>query len=148
MDKELVKTNKNIQLTKLDKISNEKGDIFHGLKASDSSFKKFGEAYFTTIHNNEIKGWKKHSAMTLNLIVPVGEVLFCIYDEILNKFYNYEIGENNYCRLTVNAGLWVAFEGKGDGLNLILNIASIEHDPEESINEPLNKFQFGKLSNK
>ena len=144
MDHDLTRFNSGIRLTKLDKIYHEKGDLYHGMKASDDSFESFGEAYFTTIHRGDVKGWKKHLSMTLNLIVPVGEVLFCIYDEHLNRFYEYKIGEDNYCRLTVCPGLWVAFQGSGESLNLILNIGSIEHDPLESINVALETFPSGR----
>lgn len=144
MDEGLVSNFNGVQLTQLKKISHEKGDIYHGLKVSDDSFKAFGEAYFTTIHKDDIKGWKKHLSMTLNLIVPVGEVSFYIYDDELQSVHEYKIGENNYYRLTVKPGLWVAFQGRGEKLNLILNIGSIEHDPLESENAPLDNFPFVK----
>ena len=58
-------------LTPLKQIYNSKGDIFHAMKKSDKGFNGFGEAYFSTILKGEIKGWKKHTRMTLNIIVPV-----------------------------------------------------------------------------
>ena len=132
-----------VRLTKLKKISHEKGDILHGLKASDDSYEGFGEAYFTSIHRDEVKGWKKHLSMTLNLIVPVGEVSFYVYDDNTEETHEYRIGAGEYYRLTVQPGLWVAFQGRGDSLNPILNVGSIEHDPLESINTPLETFFFG-----
>ena len=48
-----------ITLTPLKQIFNPKGNIFHALKKSDIGFNGFGEAYFSTINQNEIKGWKK-----------------------------------------------------------------------------------------
>lgn len=129
-----------VTLSEVKKIVNPKGDIFHALKASDSSFTKFGEAYFTTIVENEIKGWKKHNKMILNMVVPVGEVVFYIHDEKIKKTKQVIIGNSKYSRLTIKSGYWVAFEGKSMGLNLILNVASIEHDPDESINKTLDAF--------
>ena len=67
-------------LTPLKKISHPRGDVFHGMKKSDNGYAGFGEAYFSTIKNGEIKGWNKHKRMTLNLVVPVGKVIFIIYD--------------------------------------------------------------------
>ena len=52
------------------------------------------------------------------------------------------MGYNNYSRLTVPAGLWLAFKGEDDGMNLILNIASIPHDPSESINKPIEEISL------
>ena len=49
----------NIELFKLKKINNPKGDIWHGLKKSEPSFIEFGEAYFSFIKkilgNDQIK---------------------------------------------------------------------------------------------
>ena len=38
----------------------------------------------------------------------------------------------HYQRLTVPPGIWVAFSGEGPGENIVLNIASIPHDPVEA----------------
>lgn len=131
-----------IKLTGLKKIPHPQGDIFHALKKSDSGFAGFGEAYFSCIHKGEIKGWKKHSIMTLNLIVPVGEIKFVVWDEASNRFFETVLSQNNYQRLTVPPLLWMAFCGLGDGLNMLLNIASIEHSPEESQNRSLDRIPY------
>ena len=67
------------KLTKLKVIDHPQGNIYHALKKSDQGYKKFGEAYFSTILKNEVKGWKKNQILTLNLIVPVGEVSFVLF---------------------------------------------------------------------
>ena len=41
------------------------------------------------------------------------------------------LSRENYRRLTVPPGLWMGFQGMGRGLNLLLNIADIPHDPTE-----------------
>ena len=125
-----------IILTPLKKIRHPKGDIFHGMKKSDEGFSGFGEAYFSTIKGGQIKGWNKHKIMTLNLLVPMGEVTFIIYDDRINSnskgsFFRVELSSSNYKRLSVPPRLWVAFRGNGSNTNLILNVASIEHDSEE-----------------
>lgn len=123
-------------------IPNENGDILHGLKSTDSSFSSFGEAYFSTIHFGKKKGWKKHTRMILNLIVPVGEIGFVLFDDRAGSntkgdFFEIVLSRENYFRLTVPPGIWMAFFGKGKGENVLLNIASILHDPSESENLPL-----------
>ena len=128
-----------IKTTKLNIIDNNKGKIFHALKATDQDFQTFGEAYFTEIIKNETKGWKKHSHMTMNLIVPVGRVIFHIWDDEKNQGYNVDLSSDNYRRLCVPKNYWVSFTGYQD-FNLILNIASIEHDPEEALNAPINSY--------
>ncbi|MDX4063835.1 WxcM-like domain-containing protein [Aliarcobacter skirrowii] len=128
-------------LTPLKQIYHPKGDIFHAMKKSDIGFDGFGEAYFSTINQNDIKGWKKHTKMTLNIIVPVGNIEFVVYDENSKEFFSTKLSHNNYQRLTVKAGLWMAFKGL-DKYNMLLNLASIEHDPNEAVNIELNEINY------
>jgi len=123
-------------LTPLKKIYHAKGDIFHVMKKSGEGFAGFGEAYFSTIKKGEIKGWNRHKRMTLNLIVPWGEVTFVIYDGreksvTKGNYFEVMLSPYNYQRLTVPPGLWLGFMGNSDSTNLILNIADMEHDPDE-----------------
>lgn len=130
-----------VVLTSLKQIHHPKGDIFHAMKKSDNGFDGFGEAYFSTVNQNDIKGWKKHTKMTLNLLVPVGEIEFVVYNEITKKFFDIKLSQDNYQRLTVQAGLWMAFRGIGNQ-NMLLNLASIEHDPEEANNIELTDIAY------
>ena len=128
-------------LTPLKRIFNPKGDIYHVMKSSDIGYRGFGEAYFTTINKNEIKGWKKHNRMTLNLVVIVGRVKFVIYDEITRKFSTVILSPTNYQRLTINPQLYFAFKGLKDN-NIILNIANLQHDPYEVESLELSKINY------
>jgi len=128
-----------ITLTSLKQITHPKGDIYHAMKASDDGFSGFGEAYFSTVNKNDIKGWKKHTEMTLNLVVVIGEVEFVVYDG--DDFFNVKLSKKNYQRLTVKPNLWLAFRGLDDE-NILLNLASIEHDPNESKNVDLDIFNY------
>ncbi|SUW87884.1 WxcM-like domain-containing protein [Campylobacter hyointestinalis] len=128
-------------LTSLKQIYNPKGNIFHAMKNSDIGYLGFGEAYFSAIDQNKIKGWKKHTKMTLNLIVPIGEIEFIIYNEKNKDFFSVKLSKNNYQRLTVSPNLWMAFRGIGE-YNMLLNLASIEHDPNEAVNVDLDEIQY------
>ncbi len=128
-------------LTPLKQINNPKGDIFHAMKKSDNGFDGFGEAYFSTINKGDIKGWKKHTKMTLNLVVPVGEIEFIVYDEISKEFFSVKLSQNNYQRLTVKRNSWMAFRGIGE-YNMLLNLASIEHDIGETVNIDLSEIKY------
>lgn len=134
-------------LTPLKKIPHEKGDVFHGMKSSSDGYCGFGEAYFTSIHKDIIKGWKKHTEMVLNLVVIFGEVKFVIYDDRTEslsqgKFFSVTLSQNNYQRLSIPSGVWVAFQGISNDTNMILNMASIEHTPTESENVELEKISY------
>jgi dTDP-4-dehydrorhamnose 3,5-epimerase len=125
-----------VRLTSLKIIYHPKGDIYHGLKVSDEGFDGFGEAYFSGLKPNEIKGWNRHKLMTLNLVVPVGSVIFVIYDDRTKsktngKYFSVNLSKDNYQRLTIPPGLLLAYKGGPAAMNMILNIANIEHDPNE-----------------
>ena len=128
-----------VTLTPLKQITHPKGDIFHAMKASDDGFSGFGEAYFSTVNQGEVKGWKKHTEMTLNLVVVIGEIEFVVYDD--NRFYGVKLSKNNYQRLTVEPGLWLAFKGVS-AENMLLNLASIEHNTNESENVDMYGFDY------
>lgn len=125
-----------VLLTPLKKIHHPKGDVFHGMKKSDPGFSGFGEAYFSTINFEDTKPWKKHLEMTLNFVVPIGEIRFVIFDDredssTKNNFFDVTLGEKDYQRITIPPGVWVAFSGVGSKYNLLLNLANLEHNPAE-----------------
>ena len=128
-------------LTPLKRIHNPKGDVYHAMKKSDAGYAGFGEAYFSSVHGATIKGWKKHTRMTLNLVVPFGAVEFVVYDEQSKQFMSVELSESNHMRLTIAPELWVAFRGINSN-NLLLNMASIEHDPDEAENLKLEDIKY------
>lgn len=135
-------------LTPLRRISTAGGDVFHAMKSGDEGFAGFGEAYFTTISAGAVKGWKRHREMTMNLVVPCGRVSFVVHDEAISgeaAFREFELSPDHpglYARLTVPPGLWMAFRGMGEGLNIVLNLASILHDPAEADNVPIEHFPW------
>ena len=136
-----------VSLTPLKIIKNSKGDLFHCIKKIDPGFKGFGEAYFSSIYLNEIKGWTKHTLMTLNLVVNVGEVRFVIYDDrrqsdSYKNFFSVKLSVNNYQRLTIAPRLWVAMKGVGVKKNLVFNFADIAHDPNEHAKLDLNRIHY------
>ena len=125
-------------LTELKRIYHPKGDVFHGIKKSDIGYNGFGEAYFSTIVFNDIKLWKMHTRMTLNFIIPVGRIRFVLFDDrdgssTKGNFLDVMLGEDNYKRITIPPGIWVAFKGINENLNLLLNLADLEHDPNEIV---------------
>ena len=126
----------NIIITKLKSFEAKGGNVLHAIKKTDTGYKKFGEIYFSNINYNSIKAWKKHIKMTMNLIVPIGNVKFVFYSEFNDKFREEIIGINRYVRLTIPPNIWFGFKGLDRKKNLIVNISDIVHDRNE-INERL-----------
>lgn len=128
---------KGVDIYNLKQISAEKGDIFHCLKSSDDGYKGFGEAYFSHIHSNVVKGWKRHNKYCLNIIVPYGKIKFVIFDDRLdsrthNKFSEIILSpDENYARLCIHPGLWMAFQGLHSEDSILLNIIPGKHSIQE-----------------
>lgn len=133
-----------ILLTPLKIIDSSLGSVMHAMKASSDGYNGFGEAYFSTVQQGQVKGWKKHAKMTLNLIVPHGSISFLVCHKADNDeelFTILELNRSNYQRVTIAPGYWVAFKGI-DEQNILLNIANLEHDPTEAENIPYGALGF------
>ena len=136
---------KKITLTPLSQIPIPEGAVCHAMKQSDSGYSGFGEAYFSWIGGGKVKAWKRHNRMILNLVVPVGNVrfVFCNEGSTASTEYQVEtIGADRAMRITVPPGIWFGFQGLQAEQSLILNIANIEHDPNEVENIKVNQFDF------
>lgn len=132
-------------VTELKKFSNEKGSIYHGIRKSDQGYSGFEEIYFSFIKTDAIKAWKMHKKMTLNLVVPIGEVRFNFIElsdnEVKNRF-EITIGKSNYSRITVPPSIIFGFKGISKDINIVTNISNLTHDDEECITFNAESFQF------
>lgn len=112
------------------------GDVLHAMKQGEPGAKPVGEAYFSTVEHRAVKAWKRHRLMTLNLVVPVGEIRFVIFDDrpdspTKGNFEEIALSPRSYARLTVPPGVWMGFQGIGMGKSILLNLADMVHDPGE-----------------
>lgn len=132
-----------IIVTPLKRISVPGGDVMHAMKKTDPGFAGFGESYFSWVEHGVVKAWKQHTQMTLNLVVPVGEVRFVFFSqEDHTQIREERIGNGNYARITVPPGLWFGFQGVATGNSLLLNMANILHDPAEVLKQDLSFSSF------
>ena len=132
-----------ILVTPLKRIPTVGGDVMHALKNSDSGFNGFGEVYFSWVEHGAVKAWKCHQHMTLNLVVPLGEVSFVFHIKDQEKYFRTEnIGEERYVRLTVPPRIWFGFQGKTSGKSLLMNMADLKHDPDEVFHKPASDFSY------
>lgn len=120
-----------ISLTPLSRIVTGGGDVLHAMKQNDAGYAGFGEAYFSWVAAGAVKGWKRHTRMTMNVVVPVGSVRFVFHLDGSDQFRVEDIGVDRYARITVPPGIWFSFQGLSEPQSLVLNIASIPHDPNE-----------------
>ena len=132
-----------ILVSPLNRIHTAGGDVLHALKNIDAGFNGFGEVYFSWVEKSTIKAWKCHRRMTMNLVVPFGEVtiIFHLINQ-KNIFRTEKIGETRYVRLTVPPGIWFGIQGYAAGNSLLMNVSDMDHDPEEVERKPVSVFSY------
>ena len=130
---------KGVEITPLKQIIDERGGVFHVIKKSHPNFNIFGEVYISKVNYKYVKAWKFHKEMTQNFCVPYGFLKLVIYDnrkesdtyDIFNEFFLDPV--SNYKLITIPKQLWYGFQCLQPDYCLLLNIASHEHDPSESL---------------
>lgn len=131
----------------LKKIGDERGSIMHMMRSSDPDFEGFGEVYFSWVNPGVVKGWHKHSVVSVNLAVPVGAVKIVVFDdrdgsETKGQTQEFVIGGENYSLLSISPGLWYGFACVGDAAAMIANCATHPHDPDESAGRDLADVDY------
>jgi len=130
-------------------IPDDRGPIRHMIRSDWSEFSGFGEVYFSYIEPKAIKAWRKHTRMTMQLAVPSGAVNIVLYDgrtdsptfEVIQKVQlGIEAGAD-YSLLVVPPGIWNGFQGIAPQQSLVVNCASIPHDPDEAKSLPPDSGQ-------
>ena len=133
-----------VVLTPLKQIKDERGAVFHVMKNDSETFYSFGEAYFSKINENIIKGWKFHKEMKQNFCVPYGKLKLVLFDNRVNSPSKGVIDEiilcddENYIRVTIPENIWYSFKCLSEEYCLLLNIANIKHKKNESLHMHLN----------
>ena len=130
---------KGVVITTLKQIKDERGAVLHVIKNDSKTFDSFGEAYFSKINEDVIKGRKFHKEMKQNFCVPYGRLKLILFDNRVNSVTRGEVDEiildddENYIRVTVPENIWYSFRCISKDYCLLLNIANIKHDKEESL---------------
>jgi len=136
--------------TELRRIETSGGEVMKALHADESDFNGLGEAYFSRVNPDCIRGWKRHNEMTVNVVVPVGHVRFVVHrpgspdadGNAADVFDAYDLGPmHSYGRLTIEPGTWFGFMGGVDG-GLVLNLSDIVHRPDEADGKELDEFNY------
>lgn len=120
-------------------IPDGRGRILHGFRATDPEFEDFDvqEVYCSWIYPNAIKAWHRHTLMTLNYLVPVGNIKLALYDawegsETNGQLDEIFLGENCPHRIVqIPPGVWNGFMTVGDSAAMVISITDHVHDPQE-----------------
>ena len=129
-----------VHIVKKNIIPDERGMIMHMLKNTDEEFTSFGEIYFSGINPGAIKAWHLHKKMTLNYVVPIGQIKFVLYDAreespTFGELQEIYLGTGNFSLVSVPPLVWNGFKGLGTSMSLVANCSSIPHDPDEIVRQ-------------
>ena len=86
----------------------------------------------------DLKGWKKHHKMVLNLIVIEGKVLFYLANNQFNEFKEIIICKNDL-KSTIMPNQWVSFTSLINPNSKIMNIANLTNKEDITDNKPFFK---------
>ena len=127
-----------VQVVPLRRIPDERGTIFHMLRADDQHFTEFGEIYFASVYEGVVKAWHRHRLMTLNYACIQGRVKVVCYDDrpdspTHGKLMEVFLGPDDYRLVQIPPDVWNGFKGMGSEAAIVANCATHPHDPSRSI---------------
>lgn len=130
----------------LRKILDERGSIFHMLRADDELFEKFGEIYFSSVNPGVVKGWHLHKEMILNYACVSGKIKLVLFDDrksskTKGNLMEIFLGDENYILVKIPPKVWNGFKGIGVFPSIVANCSTLPHDPKEIKRmDPLKNF--------
>lgn len=125
-----------LRVVPLRRIPDERGTVYHMLRADDPHFEQFGEIYFSSVYRDAIKGWHRHAEMTLNYACVWGRVKLVVLDdregsESRGEVAEIFLGPDDYSLVQIAPGLWNGFKGMAD-VSVMANCCTHPHDPSRS----------------
>jgi dTDP-4-dehydrorhamnose 3,5-epimerase len=123
-----------VQVIPLRRIPDERGTIFHMLKATDPHFTRFGEIYFSTVYPGVVKGWHRHDAATLNYACIHGRIKLVLFDDrdgspTRGQVMEIFLGPDQYSLAVIPPQVWNGFKGMSEPHAIVANCRSDPHDP-------------------
>lgn len=123
-----------VEVIPLRRIPDERGTVYHMLKATDPHFIGFGEIYFSSVYPGVIKGWHRHREMTLHYACIFGSVKVALYDEregspTKGTLMEVFLGPDHYALLVIPPEVWNGFRGMSAPFAIMANCCTHSHDP-------------------
>lgn len=125
-----------VKVLPLQQIRDQRGAVYHMLKATDSHFQQFGEVYFSTIYPGVVKAWKNHRRVTVNFACIFGCTRIVLYDgreasRTCGALMEIILGTEHYCLVVIPPGVWNGFQGLSAPHAIICNCATEPTNPSE-----------------
>jgi len=120
-----------VTLTPLPSFATDGGEVRRILRNNEETYSGFGEVYMTTITKGVVRGWKRHTKYSCNLVPILGAVQFIFANLTTGQITRaIELSTKNYARLFIPSGIWFVFRGINED-NYILNILNQIHSSDE-----------------
>ena len=122
-----------VMVTPLKTIPDERGCIYHGVKASELSY-SIKEVYFKKLYSDVVNGWHVHESMTLCYTTIIGVTKLVLVDlrngsATAKNYMELFCGEGNHCRVQIPPGIANASQCVSTDFSLFANTPDCEHDP-------------------
>jgi dTDP-4-dehydrorhamnose 3,5-epimerase len=126
-----------VEVIPLRRIPDERGTIFHMLRADDPHFREFGEIYFASLYPGVVKGWHLHHEMTLNYTCIYGRIKLVCFDDrdgsaTRGNAMEVFLGPDNYSLVIIPPKVWNGMKGMAHDYSIVANCATHPHDPTKS----------------
>lgn len=130
------------------KIFDDRGGIFHMLRADEPVFERFGEIYFSQVYAGVVKAFHHHASMTLNYYLVSGAVRLVLIDDrdessTRGRYQELVLHPEAPKLVTIPPRVWNGFKGLGTGPSLIANCATEPHRKDEITYRPFDDGAFG-----
>lgn len=136
---------KDVSITPLKKIPDERGCVRHFIRSNDPDFTKFGECYLTSVYRGVTKAWHGYYEKSLSYCVAKGMVKLALYDsrkssQTFGQIDTIFLGDENYIKVTIPPGVFNGFKGLTDALVVV--VASEPFSEEGIVRFPPDYFAY------
>lgn len=122
----------------LRQIADERGAVLHVMRNDSPLFTAFGEVYCSLTLPGAVKAWKRHLRQTQHFAVPVGRLRLVLVDRRPDSPTSGVVEQHilgrpdHYVLCRIPPGIWYGFQALDDQSALIVNLADMPHEVEES----------------
>ncbi len=136
---------KGVEIKNLKVNVDERGRLMEILRVDDKVFKKFGQAYITTVNPGFVKAWHYHKIQDDFFCCIKGKIRLGLYDSRENSETKGQVQElffsmENPILARIPKGVYHGFENAGDEEAMIINIPTEPYNAKEPDEYRLDPF--------
>ena len=133
------------EIKRLQVHADDRGYLFEGLRNDDAVFGgKFGQSLISVLYPGVVKAWHKHEKQTDYTLCALGDVKYCVAEELENgktKVETFFLGERSLNLIKVPPGLWHGYMAVGNQKAVLVHIMDVTFNPADT--ETKNYLAFG-----